>query len=142
MLRTASISIIFSFALFQQILNLIIMRFSQTIIAAATASFAAAKYIRCGTPNANATHIAEMNAVVDAADARVMAAAAVSVDVYVHVVTTSTKQGQYSQSMVNEQISVMVGCIFRTIFRTDDVQRTTPTAQWGCRTTSEPPTLR
>lgn len=52
--------------------------------------------------------MAAMDAVVQSSDARVMAAAAVSVDVYVHVVTTSTKQGRYTQAMVNEQISVMV----------------------------------
>lgn len=59
------------------------MKFSHIILAAASASCAVAKYIRCGTPDVNSTHMAEMNAVVKAADARVMAAAAVSVDVYV-----------------------------------------------------------
>lgn len=87
------------------------MKFSSIVLAAASASCAVAKYVRCGTPEVNSTHMAEMNAVVNAADARVMAAATINVDVYVHVVTTSAKQGRYSQSMVNEQISVMVSLL-------------------------------
>ncbi|CZT25776.1 related to Extracellular metalloprotease 1 [Ramularia collo-cygni] len=83
------------------------MKFSQIFLAAASASFAIADYVRCGTPQPNSTHVAEMDAIVDSSDARAMAAAAVSVGVYVHVVTTSAKQGRYSQSMINEQISVM-----------------------------------
>lgn len=84
------------------------MKFSQILLAAASASFAAAKYVRCGTGKPNSSEMAAMDAVVEASDARVMAAAAVNVGVYVHVVTTSAKQGRYSQAMVNEQISVMV----------------------------------
>lgn len=92
------------------------MRFSQIILAAASASFAAAEYIRCGTPNVNATQMAAMDAVVQASDQRVMAAAAVSVGVYVHVVTTTAKQGRYTQAMVNEQIAVMVSFKLSAVF--------------------------
>lgn len=73
----------------------------------AAAGFASADLIRCGTGNPNATHKAEMNEAVMSADMQRVVAQAVSVNTYVHIVTTSAKSGQYTRAMATEQMKVM-----------------------------------
>lgn len=52
-----------------------------------------------------------MNAVAGNSTSRVAAAATINVDTYVHVVTTSSKAGNYPQSMIDEQVSWPAGCL-------------------------------
>jgi hypothetical protein len=83
---------------------------SSFFLAAASASLAFADYIRCGAPNVSEVHKAQMDAAVAAAQDSFSAQAA-NVDVYVHVVTTSSKQGRYSQTQINNQIAAMVSSL-------------------------------
>jgi len=85
------------------------MKFSNIFLAATSASLAfALEYTRCGTKDASNAHKAEMNAAVAAAaESDSISAQAISVDTFVHVVTTTAKRGRYTQAQVNQQISVM-----------------------------------
>lgn len=77
--------------------------------AAAAASMVSADYTRCGTVTPSAEHIAMTNAMVEEAQNKTFSIQALrNVDTYVHVVTTSSKAGRYSQSMVNEQVCFSV----------------------------------
>ncbi|KAI5359025.1 Putative peptidase M43, pregnancy-associated plasma-A [Septoria linicola] len=73
----------------------------------AAAGLASADLIRCGTSEPNATHKAEMNEAFFAADISRVVAQAVSVNTYVHIVTTSAKSGRYTRAQAEEQMRVM-----------------------------------
>lgn len=87
------------------------MRFTTIAIAAAAASFANAQadYTRCAVGAPAATEAAALNdaARIGAANQEISRLAARNVPVYVHVVTSSSKQGRYSQTMINNQIAAM-----------------------------------
>ncbi|PIA98845.1 Extracellular metalloprotease [Cercospora beticola] len=81
--------------------------FSSILALVAAASVATAEYVRCGTAQPNSTHVAEMNDAFFAADLQRVVAQAVSVNTYVHIVTTSAKSGQYTKAQAQQQMSVM-----------------------------------
>jgi hypothetical protein len=85
------------------------MKFTTLTLAAAAASFATAKYTRCAVGEPVASEVAALNdaARIGVANQEITRVAARTVPVYVHVVTTSAKQGRYSQSMINNQIAAM-----------------------------------
>lgn len=88
------------------------MKFS-TIIAAATAAYASAEELtRCGNLEPPEEVKTKLNKAVEAftnsrASANETAGAAGAVDTYVHIVTTSAKEGSYSQQQVNEQVGLL-----------------------------------
>ncbi|KXT18018.1 hypothetical protein AC579_9605 [Pseudocercospora musae] len=95
---------------------------TQVLFLLATIGAASAELTRCGTVNPNGTKIAEFNeAINNAGDLRVLAAQAVAVDTYVHIVTSQSKSGQYTRPMAQEQMSVMndayapLGISFNTV---------------------------
>jgi len=85
------------------------MKFSSISLAAIAAGFASAEYHRCAVENPPAAQIAALNEVarVGAANQEISRAAARTIPVYVHVVTTSAKQGRYTQTQINNQIALM-----------------------------------
>jgi len=85
------------------------MKFTTLSLAAAVASFANAEYHRCAVEQpaeAQVSALAEA-ARIGAANQEISRIAARNIPVYVHVVTTSAKQGRYSQTMINNQIATM-----------------------------------
>ena len=84
------------------------MKFSSFTIAAAAAGIADA-YTRCAVEHPEESVVASLNehARIGAANQEISRVAARTVPVYVHVVTTSAKQGRYSQTMINNQIATM-----------------------------------
>lgn len=71
----------------------------------AVAGSALAEFTRCGTAEPNDTAKAAMNEAFFSADVARVVAQAVSVDTYVHIVTSQSKQGQFSEAMAREQVS-------------------------------------
>lgn len=79
-----------------------------TAIAASAAAFASAEeLVRCGNEVPPMELQSKLNEAVSrfSADAANSTAAAGAVDTYVHIVTTSAKEGTYSQEQVNEQVN-------------------------------------
>ncbi|KAI5362483.1 Putative peptidase M43, pregnancy-associated plasma-A [Septoria linicola] len=87
------------------------MKFTSTILAVSAASLAAAQsnFTRCAVAPPAAAQVAALNdaARVGAANQEISRVMARTVPVYVHVVTTSAKQGRYTQTQINRQIAVM-----------------------------------
>jgi hypothetical protein len=87
------------------------MKFTTLTLAAAAASFANAqsKYTRCAVGAPAPAEVTALNeaARIGAANQEISRVAARNIPVYVHVVTTSAKQGRYSQTMINNQIATM-----------------------------------
>jgi hypothetical protein len=85
------------------------MKFTSFTLAAAAAVVASAEYHRCAIDEPAPSVISELNeqAKIGTANLEISRAAAASIPVYVHVVTTSAKQGRYSQTMINNQIATM-----------------------------------
>jgi len=92
------------------------MKFTSFTLAAVAASFVNAQadadetaYTRCALDAPEAAQITELDeaARVGAANLEVSRVAAPTIPVFVHVVTSSTKQGRYSQTQINNQISAM-----------------------------------
>lgn len=74
---------------------------------AAAAGFAAAEITRCGTLEPNDTVKASLNeAYYNAGNLRELAIQAVSVNTYVHIVTTQAKAGQYTRAQAQEQVCI------------------------------------
>lgn len=84
------------------------MKFFSFILAAGAAVSASAhNYTRCSNEYVAPEEIAELNSIVSEAGASGrFAAAAANIRVYAHVVTTEASRGRYTQSQINEQISV------------------------------------
>jgi hypothetical protein len=85
------------------------MKFTSFTLAAAAAAVATAEYTRCALDEPAESIVAELNeaARIGTANLEVSRQAAASIPVYVHVVTTSAKQGRYSQTQINTQIATM-----------------------------------
>lgn len=84
------------------------MKFSPLAFFLAAASLVAGEeYVRCGTVDPSSAKKADLQTYVDNANITRVAAAAVDVDVYVHVVTTSSKSGQFTQTQVNNQVRLI-----------------------------------
>jgi hypothetical protein len=90
------------------------MKFTSFTLAAAAAAVATAEYTRCALDEPAESVIAELNeaARVGTANLEVSRQAAASIPVYVHVVTTSAKQGRYQIATMNDAYSGM-GISFR-----------------------------
>lgn len=75
--------------------------------AAAVGSSAAQNYTRCATPNLPEAQAGELDALVaeDGSSLASLLAQAASVRTYVHVVTSTSKRGRYTQNMINNQIA-------------------------------------
>ena len=73
------------------------MKFTSFTLAAAAAAVATAEYTRCALDEPAESIVAELNeaARIGTANLEVSRQAAASIPVYVHVVTTSAKQGRY-----------------------------------------------
>lgn len=88
------------------------MKFNNSFLAAAAASIASAQstYTRCalGAPAAEQVAALEAAAAEGAANLEISRMAAATIPTYVHVVTSSSKQGRYSQAMIQSQISVRI----------------------------------
>ena len=92
------------------------MKFTTFTLAAVAATIAnaqadadASAYTRCALEAPEASKVAELDeaARVGTANLEVSRLAAPVIPVYVHIVTTSAKQGRYSQTMINNQIATM-----------------------------------
>jgi hypothetical protein len=85
------------------------MKFASLALAASAATFVNAEYTRCALEKPAADVVAELAdaARIGAANQEISRVASRNVPVYVHVVTTSAKQGRYSQTMINNQIATM-----------------------------------
>jgi hypothetical protein len=85
------------------------MKFTTLSLAAAAASFANAEYHRCAVEQPAAEQVSALAefARIGAANQEISRVAARNIPVYVHVVTTSAKQGRYSQTQINNQIATM-----------------------------------
>lgn len=75
---------------------------------AAAAGLVAGDYVRCGTTDQSSSKKSVLNAfAANATNGDFRVAATRNVKTYVHVVTTNAKKGQFTQTQVNNQISVM-----------------------------------
>ncbi|GIZ45319.1 hypothetical protein CKM354_000849200 [Cercospora kikuchii] len=87
------------------------MKFNNSFLAAAAASIASAQstYTRCGlgAPAAEQVAALEAAAAEGAANLDISRMAAATIPTYVHVVTSSSKQGRYSAAQIQSQISAM-----------------------------------
>lgn len=85
------------------------MKLSSAIAATAAALASAQELTRCGNENPPDELKSKLNNAVELfsnARANGTAAAAGTVDTYVHVVTTSAKEGSYSQQQIDEQVRI------------------------------------
>lgn len=93
------------------------MKISSFLFAAGAAVFASAQtnYTRCLNEYVAPAAAEELDAVVREANENgrfAAAAAAATIRVYAHVVTTTAKRGRYTQAQINEQIGVRKTAFF------------------------------